>query len=206
MLKLSIHLLISFHNLQSLFIVLFYNISFFSICFTLSFLQNVWKMREFFPRRRWERATSFPCGHYYALITQNAVDAKKRESYVYAECSSALTHSLSSAATLFCVSLSLSLSFILYLSLSLFFRPFSIWISFYIVKSCFHENVYNSHCRKWRIKRIQNPFLENGHFHSSNPQKWLPYQILGGKTVNNVQIWSTKPNVTLWVSEFVTSI
>ncbi len=41
----------------------------------------------------------------------------------------------------------------------------------------------------------------------SNPQKWLPYQIIFGKTVKNVQIdpqtteiWVTNLNVTLSVS------
>ena len=30
--------------------------------------------------------------------------------------------------------------------------------------------------------------MDTGHFHFCNHQKWLPYQILGGKTVKNVQI------------------
>ena len=41
-------------------------------------------------------------------------------------------------------------------------------------------------------------------FHSCNHNKWLPYQIVGGETVKNVQIdpktteiWSTRLNVTL---------
>ncbi len=45
---------------------------------------------------------------------------------------------------------------------------------------------------------------DTGHFHSSNHQKRLPYQILGGKTVGDVQIdpqateiWSEKLNMTL---------
>ncbi len=29
---------------------------------------------------------------------------------------------------------------------------------------------------------------DTSRFNSFNPQKWLPYQILGGKTVENVQI------------------
>ncbi len=45
-------------------------------------------------------------------------------------------------------------------------------------------------------------------FHSSSYHKWLPYQILGGKTVKNVQIdhktteiWPKELFVTLSVSE-----
>ncbi len=34
----------------------------------------------------------------------------------------------------------------------------------------------------------QLKFSYTGHFHSCNHQKWLPYPILGGKTLNNVQI------------------
>ena len=47
-----------------------------------------------------------------------------------------------------------------------------------------------------------NRTTETQHFHSSNHHKWLPYQILGGKTVKNVQrgpqtteIWPKKLNV-----------
>ena len=48
-------------------------------------------------------------------------------------------------------------------------------------------------------------FTNIGHFHSCNHQKWLPYQILGCKTVMNVQIDSQKTkilsNKLKWVSE-----
>ncbi len=30
------------------------------------------------------------------------------------------------------------------------------------------------------------PGTDTGHFHSCNHQKWLPYQIIGDKTVKNV--------------------
>ena len=34
------------------------------------------------------------------------------------------------------------------------------------------------------IIKIENLHLDTGHFNSSNHQKWLPYQILGGKSLN----------------------
>ena len=34
----------------------------------------------------------------------------------------------------------------------------------------------------------ENPSTETGHFYYYSHYKWLPYQITGGKTVNNVQI------------------
>ena len=35
---------------------------------------------------------------------------------------------------------------------------------------------------------ISKPPNDTGHFHSSNHQKWLTYQIIGDKTVKSVQI------------------
>ena len=32
-----------------------------------------------------------------------------------------------------------------------------------------------------------SPPTNTGHFHSYNIQKWLPYQILGGKIIKNVK-------------------
>ena len=55
-----------------------------------------------------------------------------------------------------------------------------------------------------------NTSSDTGRFHSSKHQKWLSYQIIGGKTVMNVQIdpqtseiWSTKLKMTLGVSDRV---
>ena len=49
----------------------------------------------------------------------------------------------------------------------------------------------------------QNKKNETGNFHSYDDQTWLPYQILGGKAVKYVQIysqttelWEEKLNVT----------
>ncbi len=43
---------------------------------------------------------------------------------------------------------------------------------------------------KLSIKSLKNSRrpIDTGHFHSSNHQKWLPFQLLGGKTLRNVQI------------------
>ena len=49
--------------------------------------------------------------------------------------------------------------------------------------------------------RVFKEFSDTGHFHSSNHQKWVPYQILGGKTVNNVPGQNRRV-----LSEAVTSI
>ncbi len=64
------------------------------------------------------------------------------------------------------------------------------------------ENSLNS----LKIQNLQS--IPTGHFHSSNHQNWLPYQILGSKAVKYVQIdlqtteiLSTKLNLTLWVSQ-----
>ncbi len=39
--------------------------------------------------------------------------------------------------------------------------------------------------------KLKHP-SNTGNFHSSNHQKWLPYQILGGKSVkNDPQTWSS---------------
>ncbi len=53
------------------------------------------------------------------------------------------------------------------------------------------------------IHRSSKTPTYTGHFHSSSHQKWLPYPILGGQTVKNVQsdpqttdIGSTKLKVT----------
>ncbi len=48
-----------------------------------------------------------------------------------------------------------------------------------------------------------------GLFLSSNYQKWLPYQILCGKTFKSIHktvIWSTKLNIPLWVRMPVSDI
>ncbi len=52
--------------------------------------------------------------------------------------------------------------------------------------------------------------IPHGYFHSCNHKKWLPYQILGGKTVKNVQIdlqtmkiWIKHLNTTLSIRECV---
>ena len=52
---------------------------------------------------------------------------------------------------------------------------------------------------------FKKPTTDNGNFNSSNHQKWLPSQILGGKTVKNVptdpqttELWTKKRNVP-WV-------
>ena len=45
--------------------------------------------------------------------------------------------------------------------------------------------------------KFKNPD-DTRHFHSSNHHKWLPYQILGGKTVNNVQI--DQQTMDIWLS------
>ncbi len=57
------------------------------------------------------------------------------------------------------------------------------------------------------------PPTDIGHFHSFKHQKCLPYQIVGNKTANNVQIdpqtmdiWLLRLNVSGWESESVTSI
>ena len=39
--------------------------------------------------------------------------------------------------------------------------------------------------------KTQNPPNDTEHFHSFNHQKWLPYQILGGKTGKERQNQST---------------
>ena len=39
-----------------------------------------------------------------------------------------------------------------------------------------------------KITKNAQPSTDTGHFHSCNHKKWLPYQILGGKIVKNVQI------------------
>ena len=58
--------------------------------------------------------------------------------------------------------------------------------------------------------KIQIRPTNAGLFHSSNHQKWLPYQILGRKKVKNDQIyqqktetWPKQLNVMLSVSERV---
>ena len=58
--------------------------------------------------------------------------------------------------------------------------------------------------KTFRITYDSKPPIDTGHIQSSNHQEWLPYQIAGGKTKNNVQIdsqkteiWSIKLNVTL---------
>ncbi len=136
MLKLSIHLLIPFHNLHSSFIVLF-STHIFHSHFTLSFSQKymrlwgicvVWGFPP--PTPPWGKATSFPCGHYYALTQMQfaACDAKKGELRIQRLCKcSLLTHSLFSAVTLFLRSYfsnSLPLS-LLYFYLSLFESHFT---------------------------------------------------------------------------------
>ena len=37
------------------------------------------------------------------------------------------------------------------------------------------------------LKSLKN-LADANHFHSFNHHKWLPYQIIGGKTAKNVQI------------------
>ena len=61
-----------------------------------------------------------------------------------------------------------------------------------------------------KITLNSKPFTDTGLFNSSNQHKWLPYQILGGKSGKNVQIdsktteiWPKQLNVTLSVSELI---
>ena len=42
------------------------------------------------------------------------------------------------------------------------------------------------------LKTHPHPLTDTWHFHSCNHQKWLPKQILGGKTANSVQIDPSK--------------
>ncbi len=56
-------------------------------------------------------------------------------------------------------------------------------------KNCIYKEMSRTtEAQLSKITKIQNPCTDTGHFYSCNHQNWLLYPILGGKTVENVQI------------------
>ena len=135
MIKLSIHLLIPFHNLHSSFIVLFYTYLSFYSTFYPFFLQKYMRLWGIVlygdPPPIWGKATSFPCGHYYALTQMQfaACDAKKGELRIQHPVSVNAAYWRIPFLSLwrsFCVHISLILSLaLLYFDLSLFESHFT---------------------------------------------------------------------------------
>ena len=76
-----------------------------------------------------------------------------------------------------------------------------------------HKSLAKNSLKSQQQQKSEPPGTDTGYFHSSNHLKLIPYQILGGKTKNNVkidsqtkEIWSTKLTVMLLGSECLTSL
>ena len=92
------------------------------------------------------------------------------------------------------------------------------WIYIYVeicttIFSIYHHFLYYVYVITWlyvyyQSLKTQNPpphrYRPFSHF--SNHQKWLPYKIKRPSLSTTTEIWSTKLNVTLWVSDWVNDI
>ncbi len=73
---------------------------------------------------------------------------------------------------------------------SVIYSPKLSILNYYFIKLAYFKTnkVHRTTEDQLTFSQITKPFTDTGHFHSCNHQKWLPYQILGGKTVKSVQI------------------